>query len=372
MQVQSLEEDGGAVPFCNANIGAEFPLCAHMGIDLGEIESRIKMIGLTPTDVKNLKDLGELFGTISEKLADRFYHRFFQYEELRPFVQEDAVLRRLKDSLIGYISTIGQNLCSMEYFESRLQIGTVHEKLGISPKWYMAGVAGLQTDIFQEVSDAKSGLPNGKISSLLQSLQKIFTLDTSLVLEIYHRFALGRAESLLFRLKEKQKNYQLLARTDSLTNLFNRRYFLERFQQEWDYSQRHHRPSCLIVLDIDDFKSINDQYGHLVGDNVLREVSQAIKGQVRETDLCGRMGGEEFSLLLVEADLPDAHSVAERIRRVIAELDFTVKGEPFSTSASFGVAQWSSDDTGITDLISRADAALYQAKTEGKNCIRLG
>jgi len=156
-----------------------------------------------------------------------------------------------------------------------------------------------------------------------------------------------------------------LAGTDALTGTYNRRRFFELASLSVAAARAHDQPLSAIMIDIDHFKRINDVYGHLVGDEVIREISRRLLGTVREGDLVGRYGGEEFSLL-VEVGT-DAAELAERLRTAIAAKPITTEGGPLPATISAGVAHLRPDDPDLGTLLARADAALYQAKRQGRN-----
>jgi diguanylate cyclase (GGDEF)-like protein len=157
------------------------------------------------------------------------------------------------------------------------------------------------------------------------------------------------------------------AQTDSLTNLANRRALDERLDVEVDHARRLGTNVAFVIADIDDFKSINDSYGHQTGDEVLRGVGRAFAEAVRELDLPGRYGGEEFAIVLPGTNLSGARGLSEKIRRNLEELLVTTPdGSPFQVTASFGAACFPAQ-AGVEELVAAADAALYEAKRTGKN-----
>jgi diguanylate cyclase (GGDEF)-like protein len=154
---------------------------------------------------------------------------------------------------------------------------------------------------------------------------------------------------------------------DVLTQALSRRAFAEAAQKAVAHAFRHdHKLSC-VVFDIDRFKAINDTYGHAAGDVVLAGVAKACRERLRESDLIGRIGGEEFAVLLAHADAAEAHHVAEELREAIQKLDFEVGSRRIGATASFGVAEkvFSTPDFGT--LVARADTAMYAAKRDGRN-----
>ena len=157
------------------------------------------------------------------------------------------------------------------------------------------------------------------------------------------------------------------AQTDGLTNLANRRALDERLDDEVDHAKRLGTNVAFVIADIDNFKSINDSYGHQAGDEVLRRVARTFAEAVRELDLPGRYGGEEIALVLPGTNLTGARALAEKIRRSLEELPFTTpEGIPFQVTASFGAACFPAQSS-VETLVAAADAALYEAKRAGKN-----
>ena len=171
-------------------------------------------------------------------------------------------------------------------------------------------------------------------------------------------------------LTEKAAMLETLAKTDPLTGLYNRRHFLETLDAEWSRFQRYYRSVSVLMLDIDHFKSVNDRYGHAVGDAAIRAVAAACLDGKRKSDIVGRLGGEEFAVLLPETSLSRARTVAERIRRHVMGAQIVAGQIQFGVTVSIGIAEAAVSMSGIDALMSAADHALYQAKAEGRNrCI---
>jgi len=162
-----------------------------------------------------------------------------------------------------------------------------------------------------------------------------------------------------------------MATIDSLTETFNRRAFLEQADAAWKQSSRYYRPLTTLMIDIDFFKGINDSYGHATGDRVLKDVANTCQQALRETDTFGRLGGEEFAVLLPETGQDDALLSAERIRKAIENLQFIEKNEAFSITVSIGLAQRQPKDESFELLLHRADEALYKAKEDGRNRVEI-
>lgn len=158
-----------------------------------------------------------------------------------------------------------------------------------------------------------------------------------------------------------------LATTDGMTGTLNRRHFLTLADREWKRALRYDRPLSLVVLDIDFFKAINDEFGHDVGDSVIVHLTDLAARTKRDTDLLARIGGEEFALLLPETSLADACPVAERIRQQFAARPVDVTSRIVAATVSIGVAASTAAMAGFADLMKTADDALYDAKRSGRN-----
>ena len=173
-------------------------------------------------------------------------------------------------------------------------------------------------------------------------------------------------------LRVTQARLQQLAMRDGLTGLLNHRAFYERLQEEIYRAERYRYPLALVLADLDNFKKINDTYGHLVGDEVLRRVAEILRRQVRRSDVVARYGGEEIAILMPQTTKADARRIAERVRRYIANHPLRVgKGDRIPVTLSFGVAAYPEDARNARELVARADAALYAAKTNGRNRVEV-
>ena len=165
---------------------------------------------------------------------------------------------------------------------------------------------------------------------------------------------------------------QNLALTDPLTGLYNRRGLFEIGHIEFSRSVRLKRPFSALMLDIDHFKNVNDQYGHPVGDQVLQFLASELHSTIRGTDIVGRYGGEEFVIFLSGSNGKAAMDLAERLRRMIEEAPFFVGEKEIGITISLGVAEYNENSPNLETLVARADQALYVAKHKGRNRVILG
>ena len=169
------------------------------------------------------------------------------------------------------------------------------------------------------------------------------------------------------QLNSANKILERLSQTDELTQLHNRRHWQECMEREFERFSRYDTPASLVMLDIDHFKKINDQYGHQTGDVVIQRVAHILNQSLRETDYAGRYGGEEFSVVLANTDGADAICFTERLRKKIEAIEFTIENEVFNVTISLGICDLSDSIKDSSTWISHADKALYRAKLNGRN-----
>ncbi|MBL0950826.1 MAG: GGDEF domain-containing protein [Pseudomonas sp.] len=167
-------------------------------------------------------------------------------------------------------------------------------------------------------------------------------------------------------IRRYQQRIAALATTDSLTNLPNRRGFELHVEQALQEAQRDSSPLCAVMLDLDNFKQINDRHGHLAGDEVLRSFAERLRAALRQSDILCRWGGEEFILLLKNTDRHTAHELAEKLRQHCADQRYPMGGEALQVTVSLGLSQWQPGEA-LHDLLGRTDRALYRAKQAGRD-----
>jgi diguanylate cyclase (GGDEF)-like protein len=160
---------------------------------------------------------------------------------------------------------------------------------------------------------------------------------------------------------------QEMVSKDFLTGVSSRLYFYEQSQSAFEFARRANMPLSVLLFDIDKFKSVNDTYGHDGGDEVLKKFAMKIKENLRQSDIFGRLGGEEFCICINNIDIKGAVALANKLRIVIERTNCDVETRVINITTSIGVAQMNSSDTNIDDIIKRADIALYQAKNRGRN-----
>lgn len=181
-----------------------------------------------------------------------------------------------------------------------------------------------------------------------------------------HRELLARTRTHV-ELKRAKEKLIRMAITDELTGLVNRRYFMGRLLHEYERTKRYKSVFTVLMIDLDYFKNVNDTYGHQAGDTVLRTVSDSMKLSLRLSDIIGRIGGEEFAVILPETEINTAMLISERLRKSVDDQDINHKNCKIKITISIGASQSLKDDLSIDDVLQRADSALYKAKDNGRN-----
>lgn len=204
------------------------------------------------------------------------------------------------------------------------------------------------------VSDLKSELQSLADQDGCTRLEKLQFINQKLIQE-------------KLELEESNQRLSNLASQDSLTGLPNRRSFMQQAEREFNLCQRYQHTSSLLMIDIDHFKHVNDRFGHLAGDSVLRAIASLCNDLLRKTDFCGRFGGEEFIIMLPHTDLSGACAIGQRLGKQVCTTHIPFENEQVSITVSMGVSAFRPDDQHLNSWIKRADTALYDAKHQGRN-----
>jgi diguanylate cyclase (GGDEF)-like protein len=172
--------------------------------------------------------------------------------------------------------------------------------------------------------------------------------------------------------RRMQEKLKYLATTDSLSGLYNRAEFMNLARNEFTLAKKNNVELSLLIMDLDNFKTINDTFGHAAGDEIIREMGNIIKASFRKTDIPGRIGGEEFAVVLKNSSLEEAKIVAEKVREIVSRRKVIYGEQEISLTVSIGVAAIrgiTNDINDIEDILKMADDALYKAKAQGRNCV---
>lgn len=294
-----------------------------------------------------------------------------------------AATRSLRNSVIGLTGVAVLIVVVVGYFTAR---NITHPVSNLTKAATAIAEGDLSHRVAIETRD-EIGLLAQAFDTMARRLQRLFETLEDRVRERTHALETSKEAAevatqalevvntqLNQEIKERKRTeakLQKLAITDSLTQIYNRRYFFELAEQEFIRTQRYQHGLAVIMLDLDLFKKINDQYGHRVGDYVLQTVASWLHECVRENDILGRYGGEEFVILLPETSLPDGREMAERLCQTISAKQILTEEHTFSITTSIGIASLDKDDITIDILIDRADQALYAAKEAGRNCVKV-
>ena len=209
-------------------------------------------------------------------------------------------------------------------------------------------------------SSAESLVPDVAMKRRMVHLM-ITMIMTTLLFVVYMK----RLRKQHWLLKHHSEKLKKLSVTDDLTGVGNHRYIMKELSNEVERAARYGSSLCVLMLDIDHFKKVNDTKGHLCGDNVLKSIGDTLASRLRNSDRIGRYGGEEFLILLPEQTLEKGVIVAEKLRQLISEIKIESCGIQ-KVTASIGVAQWKKDEP-VEVILSRADGAMYKAKESGRN-----
>jgi diguanylate cyclase (GGDEF)-like protein len=180
-------------------------------------------------------------------------------------------------------------------------------------------------------------------------------------------FVMLNSERLEADLKKVQKKLEKMATTDFLTGIANNRYFLEAGEREVQRAHRYKRPLALLMIDLDHFKKVNDEYGHVVGNKILAAFAAICKKNLRKADIFGRLGGEEFAIILPETDILGGRRYAERLRAIIEKSDIKIGHKTFHITVSIGVTKLLLHQDSFETALKRADDTMYKAKRKGRN-----
>jgi len=230
-----------------------------------------------------------------------------------------------------------------------------------------------ECQLVEDASESfKGGIPGDQGVFVLKSKERKLgvLLYKGLEAQDKEKFAiLAHQFALALRRLKLYKDIETLAITDGLTGVYTRRYFIERFDEEIKRASLRKSSVAFLMIDADHFKMINDQHGHLTGDQVLKEISKIIQENVREIDIVGRFGGEEFCVVLPDTDMEGSRVVAERIRKSAEKRSIKAYDNTVSVTLSIGIAIYPSDGKLLEEMMDKADWALYRAKSQGRNCV---
>jgi two-component system cell cycle response regulator len=336
-----------------------FPYCERFGFDEANIKQRLAMMDLRDSDRSLAGRLQQAVITPNfTAIINEFFNTMCDWPEAQKILTDAETTKRVKQTITTFLLSLGSGFNSASYFEHRLHVGLAHEAVGLSLSLYLCAYRALTQAIINNFPESVCADQQLQ-SQLVEFLYKISTLDMSLAIETYHN-------SQVQNLEQREAQLKVKASTDSLTGMINRDHIFNELELVLKRGKQQNIPVCVVMADIDFFKRVNDTYGHQAGDAVLINVAQRIKSSLRDFDMVGRYGGEEFMLILQNTDMTVATKVAERIRLRIADHPINLPNVILESTISMGVAEMLPDDN-VETLIERADQALYQSKHNGRN-----
>lgn len=345
-------------------------LIQQMRITDFEIAGRKALFSMTPEDEKRLRKVKPYIEAELNDLVDKFYESQTSVPDIALLIGDADTLNRLRGAQKSYILDLFAGFYDLEYANNRLRIGLVHKRIGVEPKLYLAAVQTLKQLV---VTQIKKSIPEqDEHNAVILALEKLIMFDISLVFDTYIRSLVSEIEisrekseryasTLEGKVRERTEQLEKMSRTDALTGLLNRHHFDELLMKALRTAQRRNESITLSYIDVNDFKSINDEEGHRRGDEILQNVANALKTASRSEDLCFRYGGDEFCVVMPNCKKHDAMKGWEK--RVLQFLD-KHKNSP---KLSIGYAQTGPDDYASSEyLIQHADEQMYEAKKRMK------
>jgi diguanylate cyclase (GGDEF)-like protein len=343
------------------------PLCDQFGFDAAWRDAQLALIGLRGFSHEQVRRLHDavLGREAAAAIMDRFYRQVLQHEQADELLSSFDI-DHLKERQVQFLTDFGMWFEDAGYFEHRASLGVVHARVGVPLSLLLAAFGLLQSLILEAVLERIEGREERAL--LTDLVVKLTSLDIALTTEVYHRARIQDMDRSLKNLEHQQQYLRQQLEQDALTGVSSRTSLLRELKTAIGRAAKTGQPLVVVMADLDHFKAINDQHGHLVGDQVLKDVAARVKSALREFDLVGRYGGEEFVVLLENTSLHTANQVAERIRRRIANEPVHLGSADVDVTISQGLALCKEDDT-VQSLLRRADRAMYRAKSAGRNCV---
>ncbi len=340
-------------------------LIDRMGIDEREIEQRKNLVGLRRDHIPLLVNAGKLLEPSIYDIVVAFFSKLAAMNEVVGFKLNVDMLQHLHDRMEKYLQGLFSGKYDHDYVYERLGIGLVHQRKGITPKLYLSAMKSLKDILRRHVGERISSQEFDR--DTWDALDAIMSFDTLFVLDTYFYGLISEvdearlevesyARTLEDKVSLRTRQLEELSRRDSLTGLYNHRAFTEYLRRYLALAIRNNSPLCLVYMDVDDFKYVNDEQGHYVGDEVLKRLAWVLMGVSRESDIACRYGGDEFCVILPDSIVPQARIYCQR---VIGEFSKEFR----DVTVSFGIVQTGPDKhLDMDTLIKRADQLMYEAK----------
>ncbi len=338
-------------------------LMQQMQISIIDIEYRKQLLGLTAPELQELARVRYLIEADLDQMIEAFYSFQTSIPEINSIIGDADTLRRLKMAQHQYILDLFSGCYDSHYINNRLRIGLVHKRIGVEPRFYLAALHHLKIRLFAHIRTCLDD--QAWADAILVSLEKLFIFDMTLVFETYIWSLINEVNHSKQKLQDyasalgvHAQEMETLSRIDPLTGLLNVRDLIPLLNELIYRAEQKGEPLTLVFIDINDFKKMNDEYGHLFGDQVIQAVATALKQFARDEDYCFRYGGDEFLLVLPNCTEDSAeHSL---IPRILEQLHLT----HHQVSLSIGIHQVDAK-SGYMDsssLIRAADSKMYAVK----------
>ena len=346
---------------------------ANLYIDQGQPEAAVRLLKDNFEDVSrtHYPPLIAQFDAI----AARAYLKLGELDSARSYARaalDNEIKNELTKSRADAYEVLYQISKQQGDFENAL---AYHEKYAAADKGYLNDTSA-RTLAFQmvnqQVLDKKRQIDALNEKNERLQLQQQVDTKTAETARLYIALLIVVLASIAFwayKTKRSQLRFMRLARRDGLTGIFNRQHFLDAARDQLRYCAKSARDACVLVIDLDHFKSVNDVYGHATGDLVLKRAVKTCEDHLRSIDTFGRLGGEEFGIVLPDCAIEQALKCAEALRKAIADVSGSDARIDFPVSASFGIAATHTSGYDLRELLANADSALYEAKREGRNRI---
>ncbi|VAW80114.1 hypothetical protein MNBD_GAMMA15-1416 [hydrothermal vent metagenome] len=345
----------------------ETPLCDQFGFNAEWRSAQLSLIGLDDESRDTVRQLHKevLTPDATSRIVDQFYLQLLHDSRAEALLASYDV-DRLKVTQISHLVTLGVDFRDAKYFETRARVGIAHARVGLPLALYLSAFGVMQTLILEMLAASVSDAGDRHVLSRL--VLKLTTLDIAVATEVYHRSSVQELDRSVKHLQLEQNLLRTQLQQDALTGASSRTSLLEELEGAIHRSTKTGQSLCIIMADLDHFKTVNDTHGHATGDKVLAEVGGRIRAALREFDLVGRYGGEEFVIVLDNTSRHTALQVAERVRQRIASEPINTGKHHLSLTISQGLAVRVDGDD-LPRLLQRADEAMYKAKHAGRNCV---
>lgn len=336
-----------------------YPNCMLFGYDQSRIDEMLRLLEISERDIDTAYSLhSDVIDPNLEAIIGSFYDYLQAHPEFQAFFKPGEQLTRMAQTQEAYLLSLGINFHSPDYFENRLQIGVTHNRIGLPPRLYECAYVKLKHLIVDQISDEIAEDEQRKIHDFLN---RIIALDISLALESYYQVQVDNLQGSLDELRESKEQLQQRSLIDALTGANTRAAVLSVINKLVRQYQSDGSIFSVVMCDVDDLGSVNDRLGHMAGDLILKKLVEQIKSRIRNKDMIGRYGGDEFLIVLRDTGENDAGKIMQNINEHLINQALKVGDTELNLHMSYGVTNIQENDT-LPGLLQRVDQDLLQAK----------